>query len=100
MSAFVLGFLGIALSAADLSVFEHDAVWRNRVVKLASLTLGVYLIHPLIVNYGARRPSVLIGLGPLWSNLVFVLAVDVITVVVAFALAAVLKRWRFTSRFV
>ena len=100
MSLFILGFLGVAYLLAERPVLTRDSVWADRVVKLASLTLGVYLVHPLLITFGGRKLAGSIGLLGVWSNVAFVLAFDVVAVALSFALVFALKRWKLTSRLV
>jgi surface polysaccharide O-acyltransferase-like enzyme len=100
MSLFVLGFLGVAYLLAERPVLTRDSVWADRLVTLASLTLGVYLVHPLLITFGGRKLAGAVGLLGVWSNVAFVLAFDAVAIVLSFVLVFALKRWKITSRLV
>lgn len=100
MSAFVLGLLGAAHVLAERPVLTRDAKWADRLVVLASLTLGVYLVHPLVITFGGRKLADAVGLLWLWHSLAFAVAFDAVAVALAFAIVWVLKRWRVTAKFV
>jgi surface polysaccharide O-acyltransferase-like enzyme len=96
MSLFVLGFLGIAFFAADRRLFAEGSALAKHTVVLASATLGVYLMHPLVVTFVERKLVFAVGLGWTWQYLGFALMYDALAVAVCFAIALTFKRFKAT----
>jgi surface polysaccharide O-acyltransferase-like enzyme len=96
MSLFVLGFLGVAFVAADRRFFAEGSVLAKHTVALAAATLGVYLVHPLVITFGERKLVGALGLGWTWHYLGFAFMYGVIAVVVCFAVALTFKRFKPT----
>lgn len=97
MSLFVLGFLGIAFVAADTRPFAEGSVVAKRTIALASGTLGVYMMHPLVITFGERKLVEAMGYLWTWKYLGFAIMYDVLAIVVCFAVVMTLKRFRLTS---
>jgi surface polysaccharide O-acyltransferase-like enzyme len=97
MSLFVLGFLGIAFVVADTRPFAEGSALSKRTIALASGTLGVYMMHPLVVTFGERKLVNAMGYLWTWHYLGFAIMYDVLAIVVCFAVVMTLKRFRLTS---
>jgi surface polysaccharide O-acyltransferase-like enzyme len=97
MSLFVLGFLGVAFVAADTRPFAEGSALAKRTIALAAGTLGVYLMHPLVVTFGERKLVEAMGFGWTWHYLGFAVMYDVLAIVVCFAVVMTFKRFRLTS---
>lgn len=99
MSALVLGLAGLAFAFGALRTLSGSGRLARRVTALASLTFGVYLVHPIVI-FGTRKLMGALSIGQAWDSAAFVGGFGVFAIAASFALAAVLKRGKWTARLV
>jgi len=90
---------GLAFVAARRPEFVETGVPAQRVFALAKLTLGVYLVHPLVI-FSLRRLFGLLPPEAPYDSWAFLAVLSTLAVTGSFLIAGLLKRWRLTRKFV